>query len=261
MCLIAFALHASPRYALLLAANRDEFHERPAQAAQWWDDHPGIYGGRDLSAGGTWLGLHRRGRLAAITNFREGRAGQPGERSRGDLSRSFLGSAESPGSFAKGLIPDLSRYAGFNLLMFDWSSRDLSCHYLSNRFSEPLQEVGVGLHGLSNHLLGTPWPKVERLRAALSNALDSSDDPFPLLLEALADQRPVAADELTAVPTSGDTHPLTRTPFIADARYGTRASTLVSITHDGVLRFLERSWTWQGGTAAVTGERSLVLRP
>ena len=119
----------------------------------------------------------------------------------------------------------------------------------------------LGLHGLSNHLLGTPWPKVERLRAALSNALDSSDDPFPLLLEALADQRPVAADELTAVPTSGDTHPLTRTPFIADARYGTRASTLVSITHDGVLRFLERSWTWQGGTAAVTGERSLVLRP
>ncbi len=261
MCLIAFALHASSRHALLLAANRDEFHDRPALAAHAWPDQAGLYGGRDLSAGGTWLGLHRGGRLAALTNFREGRPAPAGERSRGELSHRFLSSTDPLEDFSAALLPELDRYAGFNLLLFDWWSGTLRCNYLSNRHERRLQTVGEGVHGLSNHLLGTPWPKVERLRGTLTQVLDSRDDPFPVLLDALADHRAVAPEEFPDGSYPGDSSPLLRTPFIADSRYGTRASTVVSVGHDGAIRFMERTWRWESSAAVVTGERSFEITP
>lgn len=263
MCLIAFALHAHREWPLVLAANRDEFHDRPSLPAHWWTDHPDIYAGRDLSARGTWLGLSRRGRLAALTNFREPQvapARVPG-RSRGELLSAFLGSAEGSAAWGEARRREIDDYAGFNALLFDWKHPGaLGARYLSNRHplgpSHPLQP---GIHGLSNHLLGTRWPKVDRLCAVLTEALSRPARMEAILFDALSDREPIAAHELDrADPVSG-TEVLQRTPFVADGRYGTRASTVVMLRADGRLRFIERSWDWHQGAPRQVAERVLEL--
>ena len=259
MCLIAFALNASPRYRLLLAANRDEFHDRPALGAQWWSDVPGLYGGRDLNAGGTWLAIDRAGRLAAVTNFRERPHRGPGARSRGELGVSYLSAATSAAAHATALLPVAEQYGGFNLLLFDWTSpTGPECVYLTNRAPDaPVRAPGPGIHTLSNHLLNTRWPNSDRLGRALSASLDDPD-PFAPLFQALADREPVTQDE-GAASDSTDPDILNRTPFIFDPRYGTRASTVVAIGHDGELRFAERSWRWNESSPELIGERRLTL--
>lgn len=257
MCLIAFALDAHPRYRLLLAANRDEFHQRPALAAHWWNDAPDVYGGRDLDAGGTWLAIDRHARLAALTNFRERPYRGAGERSRGELGASFLRNTTPAHLHAEGLLPDVGRYGGFNLLLFDLFREQHSGVYLTNRDeSRPLQSLTPGLHTLSNHLLDSRWPKSLRLRQALESALNEAD-PFEPLFDALSDRTPVSAAEFVNELDSDDPDVLTRTPFIFDARYGTRASTVVAVTHDGTLRFAERSWRWASEAPVFSGERRL----
>jgi uncharacterized protein with NRDE domain len=268
MCLIAFALHAHQDWPLILAANRDEFHDRPSLSAHWWEDHPDIYGGRDLSARGTWLGLSRRGRLAALTNYRESRAepttaqAQAQPRSRGELLRAFLGSAENSERWSQARSRELDDYAGFNALLFDWAGAgSVRAHYLSNRHPRaPLHPLAPGIHGLSNHLLGTRWPKVDRLCAVLTEAISRSPGRIEtILFDALSDREPIAAHELDrADPVSG-TEVLQRTPFVADGRYGTRASTVVMLRADGRLRFIERSWDWHQGSPRQVAERVLEL--
>jgi uncharacterized protein with NRDE domain len=257
MCLIAFAWRASSRYRLLLAANRDEFHDRPALPAHWWDDVPTVYGGRDLNAGGTWLAISRHGKLAAVTNYRERPDRGPGERSRGELGASFVAGNHPATHHAQALHARADRYAGFNLLLFDWAGPEPACAYLSNRHPHaPIQEPAPGVHTLSNHLLNTRWPKSLRLGSVVGQVADDSD-PIEPLFQALADQRPVNPEE---VPTDADrTDPavLTRTPFIFDARYGTRASTVVTVGHDGRVCFVERVWQWSPDGARCVGERRL----
>jgi len=257
MCLIAFAWKASSRFRLVLAANRDEFHDRPALAAHWWRDSPTVYGGRDLNAGGTWLAISRRGKLAAVTNYRERPHRGPGERSRGELGASFVAGERPAIHHARALHSDADRYAGFNLLLFDWDGTGPDCAYLSNRHpSAPIQTPAPGVHTLSNHLLNTRWPKSLRLGSVMERMADC-DDPVEPLFEALADQRPVSPQELPADADQTDPDALTRTPFIFDARYGTRASTVVTVDHNGHVRFVERSWAWSPDGARFTGERRL----
>ncbi|MBW3572965.1 MAG: NRDE family protein [Gemmatimonadetes bacterium] len=239
MCLIALALDAHPSYRLVVAANRDEFYARPAAQAQWWADAPDVLAGRDLREGGTWMGVTRGGRVAAVTNYRDpGLAERPDAPSRGALVADFLRGAADAEAYAHALARRAARYNGFNLLVGD----EGGFFYLSNR-AEGVRRLEPGVYGLSNALLDTPWPKVQRARRAMADALaaaegDGWDAP---LWDALAD-RVIAADD--ALPDTGvgaERERLLSAPFIRTEVYGTRASTVLTIARDGQVRFVERS--------------------
>lgn len=265
MCLIAFALGLNDQWPLVIAANRDEFHHRPTLAADWWADTPALYGGRDLSAGGTWLALSTSGRLGALTNYKEPvPALANGVRSRGEVIRQYLCSDASAEQWAGEHVSVLEQYAGFNALLFDWhaDTTQPEAWYLSNRHpSTPVTRLRPGIYGLSNHLLGTRWPKVQRLQAALSSALERAASIESDLFDALADSRPIGVAERATGHAGASDEVLARTPFIADQRYGTRASTVVMVGRRGDVRFSERSWDWHEGAPRLTGERTMTIPP
>lgn len=256
MCLIGFALDAHDDFVLLLAANRDEFYAREAAPASWWTDRASAWGGRDLSAGGSWLAIDRQGRLAAVTNVREPSA-PPGRRSRGELVADFVGSGASLDDYAARVADGASDYAGFNLLLFDPAARRPAL-YVSNRHPQRVLEVPPGVHGVSNHLLGSDWPKVRSLTRRLRDALEDPRAPLDtVLLDALAD-RSQPPDE--ALPDTGVGLPRERilapAMIVAPALgYGTRASTLVAVRRDGRIEAIERSWAPDGTSVRIAGER------
>ncbi|MCH7894467.1 MAG: NRDE family protein [Proteobacteria bacterium] len=241
MCLVVLAYAHHPRYRLVLAANRDEFHARPSQSAHWWPDHPGLLAGRDLEAGGTWLGINRSGRLALVTNFREPGARAPGKRSRGELVRDFLTDDRPAAEFAADLSAVASDYSGFNLVVFDGRN----CLYLCNRgdFQQVLQP---GIHGLSNHRLNTPWPKVEKTRHRFADALASDDIDEVELFSILGDNRPFDDKVLANTGIGRELEKLLSAPFVISPDYGTRCSTLVLWDNSGDMHFSERSFTPAG---------------
>ena len=232
MCLIAVAWRTHPRWPLVLASNRDEFHARPTLPLAHWVDDPRVVGGRDGLHGGGWLAV-RGARLAAVTNVREGREAEG--RSRGALVADFIASDAPALDALAALAAEATAYRPFNLLVHDGDT----LAWTSNRHGGPVQVLPPGVHGLSNGPLGAPWPKVERLRTALADwlARDCEDD--APLFEALADDTPA---EDHALPETGVGLALERMlspPFIRGARYGTRASTVVRIGHD-VVEVIER---------------------
>lgn len=250
MCLIVLAWEASPRTRLAVAANRDEFFARRAAPAAWWKDAPDVLAGRDLEAGGTWLGITRQGRFAALTNFRDVSAPKKnGAPSRGALAADFLRSDSTVADYVAAVRPGAGRYHGFNLLVSDggelWS--------FSNVEGDPAR-LRPGVWGLSNHLLETPWPKVKKARARLEAALATADGAEDLelrLLELLAD-RTVASDG--ALPATGlpqDWERALSAAFVELPGYGTRASTALVVGADGTARFAERSF---GEGGALLGE-------
>jgi uncharacterized protein with NRDE domain len=255
MCLILFAFRAHPDYPLVVAANRDEAYARPSLPAAFWQDHPEVYGGRDLDMGGTWLALARGGRFAAITNFRDGFPKGVAPRSRGALAREWLTGGESAPAFFKRAADQSEDYAGYGMIAGDLAAPRL--WYLSNRLPEArhgvVQEITPGVHGLSNHLLNTPWPKLTHGRNALSAWLpQASPERAGALLEMLAD-RTVAPDD--ALPDTGigiQREKQLGPKFIAvDDRYGTRASTVILVGRDGSVFYAERSF---GGHGRLLGE-------
>ncbi|HYR07921.1 MAG TPA: NRDE family protein [Longimicrobium sp.] len=239
MCLIALALDAHPSYPLVIAANRDEFYARPTAPAAWWADAPEVLAGRDLREGGTWMGVTRGGRVAAVTNYRDpGLAQKAGAPSRGALVADFLRGSVDAEAYAHRLAGRAAQYNGFNLLVGDESG----FFYLSNR-TEGVRRLEPGVYGLSNALLDTPWPKVLRAKRAMADALDAAEGEGwdARLWEALAD-RVIAADD--ALPDTGvgsERERLLSPPFIRTDVYGTRASTVLTIGADGEVRFVERS--------------------
>lgn len=241
MCLILVAWHAHPDYPLVVAANRDEFYDRPTANAGRWPDAPRILGGRDLEAGGTWLAAHDDGRFAAVTNVRE--PGVPkGPLSRGQLTSNFLRGNTAPGDYATAI--DGSQYSGFNLLLAD--EREL--WYRSNR-DGAARALPPGIYGLSNHLLDTPWPKLVSAKARFTEALASlpaCGDFFAIL----ADSEIVPDHELpeTGVPLEWER--LLSAIFVQSENYGTRASTLLLRGKDGLLMLEERRFG-RGGEALV----------
>lgn len=266
MCLIAFALDAHPRHRLVLAGNRDEFYHRAADAAQWWHDRPTVLGGRDRQALGTWLGMTREGRVAALTNVREGTPRARTGPSRGDLPRSFLDGTATPMDHARTLTADPNAppaaYAGFNLLMIDLFAGLPQACCLSNRDAAP-RALASGVYGLSNHLMDTPWPKVERLKQAVRESCraDVSDDALEQrLFEALTD-REVAEDALlprTGVPLERER--LLAPAFVSSTDYGTRASTVLMADRNGQVRFIERTWDGADPAARQYRERRFGFR-
>ena len=237
MCLIVFALDAHPEHRLVVAANRDEFYARPTAAAAWWSDAPELLAGRDLREGGTWMGVTRGGRFAAVTNYRETIPPRPGALSRGHLVSGFLRADAPAPEWMRELAPRAAEYGGFNLLADDGAS----LLWLSNRSGEPPRAVEPGIHGLSNALLDTPWPKVERGREGMRDALASPADALEeSLFRVLAHAEPAPDALLPATGVGAERERALSSLFIATPEYGTRSSTVLLMGRDGRTRFTER---------------------
>lgn len=233
MCLIVFAYRIHPRYRLILAANRDEFYTRPAAPADWWES-PAILAGRDLLQGGSWLGLDRRGRLAAVTNVRNPADILPGRRSRGELVPAFLAGTASAGDFAAGL--DGTVYPGFNLLLDDGQELVWS----SNRAVAP-RRLPPGLYALSNAALDTPWPKVLRAKQLLAARLADATLAPEALLQLLADDRQPDDDQLPDTGVGRARERALAPIRIRTPDYGSRTATVVLAGRDGTVEFVERT--------------------
>jgi uncharacterized protein with NRDE domain len=228
MCLIVTALGVAPRYPLLLAANRDERHARPTESAAWWPEQPHVFGGRDLVAGGTWLGADRCGRIAAVANVREGEP-HLAPRSRGELPAGYLASGESAVRYAARLRAVATDYAAFNLLLYDGQE----LRYSSNR--APATALGTGVHAFSNAPHGAKWPKTASARAGVVQLLQHAA-PIEPLFELLAER---SASE-SAEERYHSAH------FVAGPVYGTRCSTVIVLDAAGTLTFAERSFDAAG---------------
>lgn len=242
MCLAVIALDAHPLFRLVIAANRDEFHARPASPAAWGHAAPftDILAGRDLSAGGTWFGIQRDGRWALVTNVRDGRRQLPGARTRGELVPRMLNASDPEVAMAS-LDRDRMDYNGFNLL----AGVVARAGYASNR-ADPSALLPAGLHGVSNAALDTPWPKLARTLDALARWTDAGGDSTTPLFAALADRRE-AADAV--LPTTGvpiEWERVLSAPFIVGENYGTRCSTVLTIDRNGRASFCERSFAADG---------------
>lgn len=235
MCLILFAWKVHQNFPLIFLANRDEFYERPTAPAAFWEDAPGLLAGRDLREGGTWLGVTRRGRLAALTNYRDPATLKDIAPSRGRLVSDFLRGRRAPEAYLRRLSPRAARYNGFSLLV----GNPDELHYFSNRGAQT--RLLPGIHGISNHLLDTPWPKVERGKQALRDLLQREKAPSPEALLALLADRSRPPDEALPVTGVGLEWERVLSPlFIASQAYGTRSSTVLLIDHRGHVTFIER---------------------
>ena len=237
MCLILLAWQAHPDYPLVVAANRDEFFVRPSAPAAFWREAPQVLAGRDLEAGGTWLGVSREQRFAALTNYREGGKQSVGARSRGALVADFLIGKTSPVAYLTQVAATAADYNGFNLFVADGA--DLG--YYSNRGDGQVRWLQPGFYGLSNHLIDTPWPKLASAKAAFAKALATLPAPAAFL-ELLADQEIVPDSHLpeTGVPIEWER--ILSAIFVRSEHYGTRASTLLTRHRDGLTTLLERSF-------------------
>lgn len=246
MCLILLAWQVRPEYPLVVAANRDEFYARPTAPAAVWPEAPHVLAGRDLQAGGTWLGVGRAGRFAALTNYRDPASNRTGAPSRGELVAGFLRGEAAPADYVAALAPHAAQYNGFNLLVGDAHEM----RYFSN-VAEETTHIGAlppGIYGLSNHLLDTPWPKVARGKSALAEALQALPDTTPLL-ELLHDDRAAPDEHLPRTGVSLEWERLLSAAFIRSPTYGTRSSTVVLRHADGRTTFREETWDTAGNPA------------
>lgn len=237
MCIATFALGSSADLPLVFAANRDEVHTRPTAEADWWADDTAVLGGRDLVAGGSWLAIDRRGRLAAVTNIPSNESHER-PRSRGTLVRDFLTADASAADFVADVAAQAAEYSPFNFLAYDGHE----LHYVGTD-SVPRQ-IEPGVHALSNASFGEDWPKIRSARAGLSESLEG-------------DSLEVALFELLMQGADGTAKEVSRDQrrnklFIKDPRHGTRSSTVVLLGADGTVRFAERSFT---ATGEPDGER------
>ena len=235
MCLIVVAWRCRADLPLAVAANRDEWRDRPAEPAHWWPDHPDLLAGRDLKAGGTWMGVTRDGRFAAVTNFRDPSDRRSTARSRGGLVTEFLLASESPPAYLARIAAQAAEYNAFNLVVGDGAS----LWYFGSR-EGGARPIAPGVHGLSNHVLDEPWPKVVNGCAAMTHALEHPD-PTPMLFDMLGSTQP-APD--AALPQTGVDLAFERrlsAALITGSDYGTRASTVLLAGADGRIAFEERT--------------------
>ncbi|WP_250451524.1 NRDE family protein [Caballeronia sp. ATUFL_M2_KS44] len=234
MCLIVFdwqpdAAPHGERALLTLAANRDEFFRRDAEPMHWWTDAPGVLAGRDLTGGGTWLGVSRDGRFAALTNFRapaDMRADAP---TRGNLVSAFLaGERIAPLDYLTRVAEQGHRYNGFNLLCGDFTRRELG--WYGNRADAPPALLEAGVHGLSNSLLNTPWPKLVAQREALADLIHADEQPaLDVLIDTLRDPRIANDDLLPSTGISIERERVLSAAFIETPEYGTRSTTALRV--------------------------------
>jgi uncharacterized protein with NRDE domain len=239
MCLILFAYKTSPRWPLILASNRDESYARPTQSAGFWKDSSDLLAGRDLDKGGTWLGLTKRGRFAAVTNYREAAAQPNYPKSRGVLVENFLRGRVQSLDYLEQIRSEQHLYAGFGCLLGDLSN----LYFYSNR-SDEIEGVQAGVHGLSNAFLNTPWPKLEKGKQQLHRLITAESSlSSEVLLEMLADRETFELDQLPQTGIDSHREKILSSKFIAvDERYGTKSSTVIMVHESGDVHFVERSF-------------------
>lgn len=235
MCLIAFALNEHPDYPLILVANRDEFYERPTSYADFWEDHPKVLGGRDLKGGGTWMGVTSAGRITAVTNYRDPKNISDTAKTRGDLTKDYLISATPALAYLENVEKEAALYNGFNLLLFEQGKG----YYFSN-YGDQIQTLEKGVFGLSNALLDTPWPKLEKLKANFSKAIQS-DFNVDSLLELLTDNQQAADEALPQTGVPYEWEKALSSICIDTPTYGTCCSTVILVDKAGNLSFTEKS--------------------
>ena len=265
MCLLVLAWNAHPRYRLVVAANRDEYHDRPAAPLAPWPAPADFLAGRDLRAGGTWMAIDRRRRFGIVTNFRDLVRAPPEAPSRGGLIPGYLGGGAAPGEYLDTLQGEAGGYGGFNLLLADGGS----LWYASNRTEPFARALQPGIHGLSNELLDTPWPKLLRVRRGFEEWLRAAGsaengDLFALL----GDRAPLPDATGPAQEDLGEAHGanerslewerILSSPFVLNESYGTRCSTVVAIEASGGCYVAERRFAPSG---ACTGETQYRLEP
>lgn len=237
MCLVVFAWRPQSRQPLLLLANRDEVHARPSAALTQWSDQPSIYAGRDLEAGGTWLGIAEQGRFATLTNIRD--VSLPlGEQSRGALISNYLASQQSPQTYLQEVASQISQYSGFNLLVGDQQS----IWYLSSIEPRPIR-LTAGVYALCNGSLDTPWPKLVRVRSLFHEHLDAEDE---VLFELMHDEQRADDDQLPDTGVGLVMERMLSSIFIRGDVYGTRAISLLRCFDDGSSTLVERSYSANG---------------
>lgn len=236
MCLIAFALECHPRYRLVLAANRDEYRRRPTEPARFWDDAPQLLAGRDLQAGGTWLGISRQGKLAAVTNYRDMRQQPVHGPSRGQLVAGYLQDpAMAPEKLAAYLQGHGQECDGFNLLYGSIGQ----LHYFTNRGGSS-GPVAPGIHALSNHLLDSRWPKAVTVKERLAALLHEPEADEESLFRLMADPTPFADHTLPDTGIGPDLERFLSPVFIEGEVYGTRSTTVIMVDRQGEVLFAEQ---------------------
>jgi len=238
VCLILFAFHSHPEYPLVVAANRDEFYDRPTAEASFWNDHPGVLAGRDLKEGGTWMGINRDGRFAAVTNYRDSRFARVNAQSRGTLVSSYLSGGTDAEAYLGELGETAAEYRGFSLIIGDHST--LFCY--SNATGQKIL-VEPGFHGLSNHLLDSPWPKVEKGKRLLQRVLNHDRTPAPEdILDLLADKERPPDNLLPDTGVGLEWERILSPIFITSPVYGTCSSTALLLHKTGKVAFVERDY-------------------
>lgn len=238
MCLLLMALNTHPAYRLILLANRDEYYDRQTSPAAFWHESPFLLAGKDLQGGGTWLGITRNGRIAAVTNYRDPASVREGAPSRGTLVSNFLVGQESTGGYLERVNTEADRFNGFNLIIGDKDQ----LYWYSNR-GDGVQSLEPGIYGLSNHLLDTPWPKVVRGKNALTRLLSGQRAPsLEELFHILAD-RTIPDD--ASLPHTGvelEWERILSPIFIVSPTYGTRSSTVLLIDMQDRVTFVENTF-------------------
>jgi len=237
MCLIVFAYRSHPKYKFIFAANRDEFYDRPTEQADFWKDHPELLAGKDLQAGGTWMGITKGGRFAAVTNYRDLKNIKETAPSRGMLTLDFLNNDISAENYYEKIKPVLQDYNGFNLIL---GSVD-ELFYFSTH-TNGFKKLEPGIYGLSNATLNTEWYKVKKSKGVLSTLL-KHDKVHPWeLLSLLNDTRKAKDDELPDTGVGMEWEKVLSSIFIQSPKYGTRCSTAVVVNIENKVRFAEKTF-------------------
>jgi uncharacterized protein with NRDE domain len=235
MCLIFLSVNQHPTYSLIVAANRDEFYERKTAPADFWKDHPHVLGGRDLEAGGTWMAMTKSGKISMITNYRDLKNLKSKAPSRGQLVSDYLFEDVSPADYLKRIEPDKEKYNGFNLIV--GSANEL--WYLSN-YKPGVEKISNGVHGLSNALLDTPWPKVVTGKKKFESLLMEKILQPDVLFDMLMDEHIASDNQLPDTGVGLERERQLSAMFIKSPGYGSRCSTIVLIDKNNHVLFTER---------------------
>ena len=245
MCLLLIANNSHPNYKLIIGANRDEFYNRPTAQAHFWEDKPTILAGRDLQARGTWLGISETGKIAAVTNFREGLKQKDNVPTRGLLTVNYLDDFLKPADYLSKIILTANEYNGFNLVLGETEN----LYYFSNK-RNLIEKLENGIYGLSNGLLDSNWPKVLeskiKFQEIMKNTHLSTDDVFKIL-----NDKSVVEDKL--LPETGVSKELEKilsAVFIKTEKYGTRCSTVILVDSSNKVQFVERTFNPEDGKYA-----------
>ena len=236
MCLLIIAYKIHPKYRLILAANRDEYYSRPSDHLNFWKENPCILAGKDLKYDGTWLGITRKGRFAAVTNFRDPSALRDGRPSRGLLVRRYLETDMSPSDYLNEVKRKATEYNPFNLVLGD--RKDI--WYYSNRAAD-IKRLEPGIYGLSNHLLDTPWPKVRRAKEGVKRIIEQDQIEIKAIFELLKDRTIPPDNELPDTGVGYEKERMLAPIFIKSPDYGTRSSSII-LVEEKMIHFYERNY-------------------